>query len=106
MYKIEKSIIPDSVEIIGNYAFGNCSNLSTMVLGKGVITVGDDVLSGFCDNFEEIFYNGSSERWSQISIGKSNGTLLRADRYFYSKDKPLDEGNYWYYDENENIRIW
>ena len=104
--KLKKVIIPDSVEIIGNYAFGNCSNLSTMVIGKGVITVGDDVLSGFCNNFEEIFYNGSSEKWSQISIGKSNGTLLSANRYFYSKDKPLDEGNYWYYDENENIRIW
>ena len=34
--KIQGLILPDDMDVIGNYAFANCSNLETVVLGKGL----------------------------------------------------------------------
>ena len=88
-------LIPDSVEMIDSSAFKNCSNLSSVVLGKNLKIIG-----GYC--FQQcplsvVYYNGDQKSWSDISIYHDNNVLKKATICFYSSSKPASNGTYWYY---------
>ena len=55
---IKEAIIPNSVTSIGNYAFYNCSKLTSVTIPEGVTTIGDYT-----------FYNCSA--LTSVTIGKS-----------------------------------
>jgi hypothetical protein len=50
--------IPDTLRFIGNDAFGWCSNLA------------------------DVYYGGTKEQWSAITIGEYNSPLLEANIHF------------------------
>ena len=75
-------MIGDSVTTIGDYAFYNCYNLTS------------------------VYYNGTAEDWANITIGSWNSELTIATRYCYSETQPAVSGNYWHYDENGDIAVW
>jgi hypothetical protein len=41
-----------------------------------------------------------------MTIGGTNTPFTDATRYYYSETEPTAEGNYWYYDNNNNIVEW
>ncbi len=51
-----KLIIPNNVTTIGNYAFYNCSEIDTLVIGKNVTTIGQYAFSG-CSGIRVMNYN-------------------------------------------------
>lgn len=59
-----------------------------------------------CSRLKTVFYKGSAEQWSKISIdSRYNDNLTNAIRYYYSETEPAlnaegtaYDGNYWHYD--------
>ncbi len=73
--------IPDSVKSIGTYAFWLCANLETVVAGAGIKTVGYDAFHGM-SSLENVYYNGTSASWDQISFSFENDSILNANRIY------------------------
>ena len=60
--------IPNSVTIIGNYAFFLCSSLTNITIPEGVTSIGDCAFCS-CSNLTSITYNGTQSQWNSISKG-------------------------------------
>ncbi|MBQ4072196.1 MAG: leucine-rich repeat domain-containing protein [Clostridia bacterium] len=113
-------VIPDSVTSIGKSAFNGCVSLTSVTIGNNVtsigesafeycrsltsVTIGNNVTSigvyafELCYSLTSVYYEGTEEEWSGISIDDyGNGYLTNATRYYYSETEPVEEGNYWHY---------
>ena len=105
-------VIPDSVRYIGRYAFESCSSLANITLSNSVSKI--DILAfRYCSSLTSVYYKGTEEEWSAISIGYDNAALTNATRYYYSETAPAlnadgtaYDGNYWHYDESGEIVVW
>ncbi len=53
---------------IGNAAFGNCSELTTITIPSSVTSIGDYVFTG-CSKLTSITYGGTKAQWANISKG-------------------------------------
>ena len=58
--KVQKVIIPSSVEVIEDYAFYNCSELITVVLDNGISEIGNSVFAA-CVKLENIVLQENGE---------------------------------------------
>ena len=94
--------IPDSVTIIGNSVFYKCDALESLIIGSGVTSIGNGIIyyESYDAKLKSVYYGGSAEKWNTIAIGKYNGNLTDATRYYYSATAPLEEGNFWHYIED------
>ena len=104
-------VIPDSVESILSYAFNNCTNLTSITIGNSVKSIDYEAFSG-CTNLTSVYYNGTADKWSEISISSYNSPLTEATRYYYSENVPTSntegtdfDGNFWRYVDGE-IAVW
>ena len=95
--------IPDTVEIIGEFAFAY-SGLEYAVLPNSLKEIGSDAF-GACDNLTKVYYRGNEAEWNAIVIS-TNPSLEASTKYYYSETQPSTKGNYWYYDNDNNIVIW
>ena len=93
--------IPDSVTIIGNSVFYKCDALESLIIGSGVTSIGDGIIyyESYDAKLKSVYYGGSAEEWNTIAIGKYNGNLTDATRYYYSATAPLEDGSFWHYYE-------
>ena len=110
--------IPNSVTTIGDSAFGGCSGLTSVTIGNSVTTIGPRAFlySGLksvtignsvttiasnafyaCSGLTSVYYTGTAEEWSDISINSYNDNLTSATLYYYSETRPTTTGNYWHY---------
>ena len=88
--KITRVIIPDSVTIIDNAAFCECSFLSSVNFGNNVTTIGNDAFSGcasltsgvFPDSVTSIGYNAFGDCKSLTKIVIGNGMTSIGDSAF------------------------
>ena len=73
--------IGDSVTSIGSAAFILCENLTSVTMGDSVTTVG---IFAFCEcsSLDHVFYGGTQDQWSAISIGDLNEYLTNATRHY------------------------
>lgn len=87
---------------------GSCTDTEIVILSvyndKPVTSIGNYAFDG-CSGLKTVFYQGSAEQWSKISIDSYNGYLKNATRYYYSETEPAlnaegtaYDGNYWHYD--------
>ena len=112
-------VIPDSVTSIEEHAFAYCDNLTSVVIGDGVasidvnafyycrsltnVVIGSSVtLIGdhafyYCSSLEQVYYHGTAEDWTKISIEDGNTWITSETRYYYSETQPTTAGNYWHY---------
>ena len=69
--------IPNSVTSIGNSAFYGCSSLTSVTIPNSVTSIG---IYAFyhCTKLKDVYYSGTEEQWSQISIGSDNSALTNA----------------------------
>ena len=81
--------IPDGVTTIGENAFDSCSNLVSVTIPDSVITIGNFAFFD-CISLTNVYYNGTEEQWSRISIGRWNGDLVNATIQF----KGIDPNNF------------
>jgi len=100
--------IPDNVMTLGNNVFSNCTSLEDVTIeknGKELLrSFGRDVFYG-CSNLERLYFTGTSEDWSLITIS-SNVYPLSVTPYYFSSAQPTTAGNYWYYNASNAKRVW
>ena len=60
--------IPDGVISIGSYAFYMCSGLTSITIPNSVTIIGDDAF-GWCHKLTSIVFNGTKEQWNSIEKG-------------------------------------
>ncbi len=78
---IKSYIISDGVTAIGNGAFCNCENLTSVTIPDSVRTIGDEAFYS-CDSLEDVYYDGVEEQWNKITIGFSNEWLTNANIHY------------------------
>ena len=82
--KLTSIVIPDSVKSIGNYAFYNCSKLTSIVIPDSVTSIGDSAFSG-CSKLVSItlpFVGATKEGTSSTHFGY----IFGARSYSYNDD--------------------
>ena len=102
----KKTIIPNSIKIIGNKAFYGCVGLVNLKIPKGVILIEDSAFSNCtniskieisdntksigdcafesCSKLKDVYYNGDEKQWESISIGRENSSLENANIHYNS----------------------
>ena len=94
--------IPDTVTRIGSYAFYECKTLTSVTIPDSVTSIGIGAFNS-CNSLSTVYYNGTEEEWSGISIGSNNSKLTGATRYYYSETEPTTSGNYWHYGDDDGV---
>ena len=80
-YSLESITIPNGVEAIGNFAFSDCQRLKSVSIGNGVNSIGNSVFYR-CTSLKDVYYTGTSDQWSQITIGTNNDPLKNATIHY------------------------
>ncbi len=70
-------IIPNSVTIIGDYAFYGCSNLASVTIGDSVTTIGGSAFSS-CTNLTSVTFANSNGWWCANDASVTSGTVISA----------------------------
>lgn len=82
--KIQKIIIPSSIQVIEDYAFYSCSELTTVVLDNGISEIGNSVFAA-CVNLKDIVLQENGE---DLTNAKPNqlpaGITKVSDGLFYN----------------------
>ena len=97
--------IGNSVTSIGGAAFGYCSRLTSITIGNSITTIGGSAFYG-CTRMKTVYYRGAAEEWNKLAIDSDNDKLTSATRYYYSETKPEVEGNFWHYNDKNEIAEW
>jgi len=94
----KSSVIPTdgSVTSIGTGAFRERTGLTSITIPDSVTSIGDLAFYQ-CTGLTTVYYTGTADEWSNITVGSSNDPLTSAAVYFYSEAQPTEEGNYWHY---------
>ena len=67
--------IPDGVISIDDYAFCGCSSLTSINIPNSVTSIGWYAF-GLCESIETVYYTGTEEEWTAISIDSSGNNYL------------------------------
>ncbi len=99
--------VPEGVTTIEEYAFA--SDITSIVLPRSLEKI---EFVGLWAKLWVIYYKGDKTDWSLIEISDKeyNGfsalsVTKKAAIYYYSEEKPAQEGNYWHY-EDGNVVKW
>ena len=88
--------IGKKVETINYSAFYGCKQMESVVIPKSVKSI---ISYAFyqCYMLNTVYYEGTAEEWSGVSIGKYGNDISNAEVYFYCENTPQEEGNFWHF---------
>lgn len=79
-----EATIPNSIADISDYTFSHCSNLKSVTINNNVTSIGYGAFE-YCGSLKDIYYSGSEEQWSNISISPyQNWNLFEANIHYNS----------------------
>ncbi len=84
---LTSATIQEGTNKIGNSAFQRCSNLKTLKIPASVTMIGSSALSQ--TGLTDIFYDGSQESWSRITIENNNLSNVTV-HYSGTAQTPID----------------
>ena len=84
---ITSFVVPDTVTTICEEAFYSCE-FSSITIPASVITIGEDAFRA-CYELNDVYYQGSEDKWSNIEIADGNEDLLNSTIHFL--EIPADE---------------
>jgi len=87
---LESITIPDGVTSIGEGAF-ECCSLESITIPNSVTSIGSHAFYQ-CDNLTDVYYGGTKEEWSSISIDEyDNEHLVNATIHYAEPDVDIVE---------------
>lgn len=100
---LEEITIPENTEKICAGAFNNCENLKYAKFPKSIKEIEENAFIG-CKNLSDVYYDGTSEDWSKISIADGNSVLGLAKIHFIDDLKITVNGKYISFDAEPFIK--
>ncbi|MBE6635940.1 MAG: leucine-rich repeat domain-containing protein [Ruminococcaceae bacterium] len=88
-YNITSVIIPDSVTIIGDSAFSQCSSLTTIVIPDSITSIGEEAFR-WCDSLTDVYISDIA-KWSSVSFGNIYATPFCNAHKLYLNDNLVTE---------------
>ncbi len=82
---LESVELPEGITWIGWYAFFQCSSLNNIKIPEKVTKI-EYAAFAECDSLTDIYYAGSEEQWSKISIENANDDLTDAAIHYNSAE--------------------
>ena len=79
--KIKTVTIPNTVEEISIGAFAFCKGLVSVTIPQSVTRIEYNAFEE-CNNLKTVYYEGTEQQWSQITIDSGNGCLINAEIKF------------------------
>ena len=125
-YDIIYIVMPDSINVIEDSAFGGSQKIERVYLSQNLKTIGKDVFKNSsldsviipkslqsigsgafanCGDLKIVYFSGTQEEWNKIQIADGNDSLKSAKIYYYSEKEPSSAGNFWRY-VYEEPTIW
>ena len=96
--------LPNYTEIIEEMAFAGCTSIKRVTIPRTVTKLGSNAFMS-CTSLTTILYEGTESEWNEI-VATASHSYPDVTVYFYSKEKPETEGNYWGNMNNPNGYIW
>ncbi len=78
-------VIPEGVTTVRGGAFTNCILLKSVNIPASVTSIGEWAFDG-CDQLGDVYYGGSQDQWSQVTVGEQNDYLINAPRIHYNSN--------------------
>ncbi len=104
--KLSSIAIPDGITIIETNMFYGCSKLTSIVIPDSVTSIKGGAFQN-CSGLKEVYYSGTAEEWSKVTVNSSNNNYLTsATVYFYSETEPVEKNGFWHYNENGELALW
>lgn len=97
--------IPEKLTVIEENAFENCQALLTIVLPSTLEVIESEAFYS-CTKLKSVFFRGTTEEFDGIDIADGNQDLEDAKIYFYSEEKPAEDGMFWHYGSTGSPVIW
>ena len=88
--KIKDLVIPNSVTSIGNYAFYDCTGLTSVTIGNSVTSIGEDAFAG-CYSLTKTNYTGDIAGWCNIKFGNVFANPIYYSDNFYINDQEIKD---------------
>ena len=73
--------IPDSVTSIGEFAFYNCTSLTSVTIPDSVTSIGWCAFDG-CKSLTNVYFTGTESAWNSIAIDIGNDALKNANIHY------------------------
>ncbi|MBR4502959.1 MAG: leucine-rich repeat domain-containing protein [Clostridia bacterium] len=81
--------LPEGVEVISSWVFWDCSSLTSITIPSSVETIYNGAFDG-CTSLTDVYYNGTEEEWSGISIATDgNDALTAATKHFAEEQEGI-----------------
>ena len=61
-------VIPEGVSEIKNFAFSNCTSMTTVTISSTVTSIGEKAFMN-CNKLSSIVFDGTMEQWNTIAKG-------------------------------------
>ena len=81
------AVIEEGILSIGENAFSNCNDLTSITLPNSLVHIGDYAFN-YSDLLTTVYYYGTEAEWNEISIGSKNDKLLNAEIIFLDGEQP------------------
>lgn len=81
--------IPNGVRFISG-AFEGCTSLTSITLPDSVTRIGSNAFDG-CTSLTDVYYSGSEEQWTVMTIAEGNELLTSATIHYYYNHEHVTE---------------
>ena len=88
--EIKDLVIPNSVTSIGDYAFEDCSSLTSVTIPNSVTSIGESTFEG-CFSLTKTNYTGDIAGWCNIIFGNNYANPMHCSHNFYINDQEIKD---------------